>query len=159
MEKPILKNRAFIFLFLASFLAIIGFSMFFMTTTWFVISELGSASLLGIILIAVSVPRVLMMAFGGVIADKYKKTTIMFSTSFIQGILLVAIFFSKSIEPADLWLPAHSRLYFWNIGRLFWACWNVINSKACSENSNQTGECDDSRIRTARLYCRSNHRR
>ncbi|GAF11215.1 LOW QUALITY PROTEIN: MFS general substrate transporter [Bacillus sp. JCM 19045] len=93
MEKPILKNRAFIFLFLASFLAIIGFSMFFMTTTWFVISELGSASSLGIILIAVSVPRVLMMAFGGVIADRYKKTTIMFSTSFIQGILLVAIFF------------------------------------------------------------------
>ncbi|MBM7837058.1 putative MFS family arabinose efflux permease [Alkalihalobacillus xiaoxiensis] len=93
MEKPILKNRAFIFLFLASFLAIIGFSMFFMTTTWFVISELGSASSLGIILIAVSVPRVLMMAFGVVIADKYKKTTIMFSTSFIQGILLVAIFF------------------------------------------------------------------
>lgn len=73
MEKPILKNRAFIFLFLASFLAIIGFSMFFMTTTWFVISELGSASSLGIILIAVSVPRVLMMAFGGVIADRYKK--------------------------------------------------------------------------------------
>ncbi|GAF17226.1 LOW QUALITY PROTEIN: MFS general substrate transporter [Bacillus sp. JCM 19046] len=93
MEKPILKNRAFIFLFLASFLAIIGFSMFFMTTTWFVISELGSASSLGIILIAVSVPRVLMMAFGGVIADRYKKQTIMFSTSFIQGILLVAIFF------------------------------------------------------------------
>lgn len=63
-----------------------------MTTTWFVISDLGSASSLGMILIAISVPRVLMMAFGGVIADKYKKTTIMFSTSFIQGILLVAIF-------------------------------------------------------------------
>lgn len=159
MEKPILKNRAFIFLFLASFLAIIGFSMFFMTTTWFVISELGSASLLGIILIAVSVPRVLMMAFGGVIADKYKKNNDHVQHQLYSRNSPCRDLFSKSIEPADLWLPAHSRLYFWNIGRLFWACWNVINSKACSENSNQTGECDDSRIRTARLYCRSNHRR
>ncbi len=70
----------------------IGFTMFFMTTTWFVISDLGSASSLGIILIAITVPRILMMAFGGVLADKFKKTTIMFSTSSIQGILLVIIF-------------------------------------------------------------------
>ncbi|RXZ78986.1 MFS transporter [Paenibacillaceae bacterium] len=91
-EQSLMKNRPFIFLFIGSFLAIIGFSMFFMTTTWFVISDLGSASSLGIILIAITVPRILMMAFGGVLADKFKKTTIMFSTSAIQGILLVIIF-------------------------------------------------------------------
>ncbi|WP_144559015.1 MFS transporter [Shouchella miscanthi] len=92
MEKPLIKNPPFIFLFSASFLAIIGFSTFFMTTTWFVISELGSASSLGIILIAITVPRILMMAFGGVLADKFKKTTIMFSTSTIQGFLLLIVF-------------------------------------------------------------------
>lgn len=92
MEKPLIKNSPFIFLFSASFLAIIGFSTFFMTTTWFVISELGSASSLGIILIAITVPRILMMAFGGVLADKFKKTTIMFSTSTIQGFLLLIVF-------------------------------------------------------------------
>lgn len=63
-----------------------------MTTTWFVISDLGSASSLGIIFIAITVPRILMMAFGGVLADKFKKTTIMFSTSLIQGVLLIILF-------------------------------------------------------------------
>lgn len=93
MEHQLLfKNRQFIFLFLASFLAIIGFSMFFITTTWFVISDLGSPGSLGWILIAVTVPRILLMAFGGVLADKFRKTTIMFSTSAIQGILMVGIF-------------------------------------------------------------------
>ncbi|PPA69529.1 MFS transporter [Jeotgalibacillus proteolyticus] len=93
MEQPSLfRNRSFVFLFIGSFLAIIGFSMFFMTTTWFVISELGSARSLGLILIAITVPRILMMAFGGVLADKFKKTTIMFSTSFIQGMLLIIVF-------------------------------------------------------------------
>lgn len=72
-QQSLLKNRPFIFLFLGSFLAMIGFTMFFMTTTWFVISDLGSASSLGIILIAITVPRILMMAFGGVLADKFKK--------------------------------------------------------------------------------------
>ncbi|WP_346243792.1 MFS transporter [Shouchella clausii] len=91
-QPSLFKNSRFILLFLGSFLAIIGFSMFFMTTTWFVISDLGSASSLGIILIAITVPRILMMAFGGVLADKFKKTTIMFSTSFIQGVLLIIIF-------------------------------------------------------------------
>ncbi|CAG9622264.1 MFS transporter [Sutcliffiella rhizosphaerae] len=91
-QQSLFRNRPFIFLFIGSFLAIIGFTMFFMTTTWFVISDLGSASSLGIILIAITVPRILMMAFGGVLADKFKKTTIMFSTSSIQGILLVTIF-------------------------------------------------------------------
>ncbi|XOQ14275.1 MAG: MFS transporter [Shouchella clausii] len=91
-QQSLFKNSRFILLFLGSFLAIIGFSMFFMTTTWFVISDLGSASSLGIILIAITVPRILMMAFGGVLADKFKKTTIMFSTSFIQGVLLIIIF-------------------------------------------------------------------
>jgi len=76
-QQSLFRNPPFIFLFIGSFLAIIGYSMFFMTTTWFVISELGSASLLGIILIAITVPRILMMAFGGVLADKFKKTTIM----------------------------------------------------------------------------------
>ncbi|ADU29327.1 MFS transporter [Evansella cellulosilytica] len=91
-QQSLFRNRAFIFLFIGGFLALIGYSMFFMTTTWFVISELGSASSLGIILIAITVPRILMMAFGGVLADKFKKTTIMFSTSSIQGVLLVIIF-------------------------------------------------------------------
>ncbi|MFC6332001.1 MFS transporter [Paenibacillus septentrionalis] len=91
-QLALIRNRPFIFLFLGSFLAIIGFTMFFMTTTWFVISDLGSASSLGIILIAITVPRILMMAFGGVLADKLKKTTIMFSTSLIQGIILIFIF-------------------------------------------------------------------
>ncbi|KHF41534.1 MFS transporter [Halalkalibacter okhensis] len=91
-QKSLLKNRPFLFIFIGGFLALVGFSTFFTTTTWFAISELGSARSLGIVLIAITVPRILMMAFGGIIADKFKKTVIMFTTSFIQGVILVLIF-------------------------------------------------------------------
>lgn len=94
METPksLLKNRPFVFIFMGGFLALVGFSTFFTTTTWFAISELGSARSLGIVLISITVPRILMMAFGGIIADKFKKTSIMFTTSFTQGLILVLIF-------------------------------------------------------------------
>ncbi|WP_353626060.1 MFS transporter [Bacillus sp. JCM 19041] len=37
-------------------------------------------------------PRLIMMAFGGVLADKYKKTTIMFGTNLLQAVLLFSIY-------------------------------------------------------------------
>ncbi|ERN54093.1 MFS transporter [Alkalihalophilus marmarensis] len=91
-QKTLFENRQFLLIFIGGFLALIGFSTFFTTTTWFAITELGSASSLGIVLVSITVPRILMMAFGGIIADKFKKTSIMFTTSFIQGCILVLIF-------------------------------------------------------------------
>lgn len=95
-QPSVFRNRTFNFILIAGFLAIMGYSMFFMTTTWYVISELGSAKSLGIVLVAITVPRLIMMVFGGVLADRFKKTTIMFSTSLTQGILLLTIFLLNS---------------------------------------------------------------
>lgn len=99
MAQPsVLKNRTFNFILIAGFLAIMGYTMFFMTTTWYVISEVGSPRMLGIVLIAITVPRLIMMVFGGVLADRFKKTTIMFSTSLMQGIFLLTIFLLNSTD-------------------------------------------------------------
>ncbi|QKS73338.1 MFS transporter [Paenalkalicoccus suaedae] len=97
-QQSIFKNRTFIFIMVAGFLAIMGYTMFFMTTTWFVISDLGSSESLGIVLIAITVPRLGMMVFGGVLADRFKKSTIMFSTSLSQGIMLLAIYLLSSTD-------------------------------------------------------------
>ncbi|WP_200411752.1 MFS transporter [Virgibacillus salexigens] len=96
------NNRIFVLLFASSIFAVVGFSMFLTTTTWYVITDLGSAGTLGLVLIAATVPRILMMAFGGLLADKYKKTTIMFSTNLIQSILLLIIFILVSQDNMTL---------------------------------------------------------
>ncbi len=92
-QTSLFRNRTFVLLLVAGVFAVVGFSMFLTTTTWYVVTILGSASSLGLVLIAATVPRLLMMAFGGVLADKYKKTTIMFSTNLIQSVLLFTIFY------------------------------------------------------------------
>lgn len=91
MQTPLIKNRTFILLFTASIFAVTGFSMFLTTTTWYVITDLNLPSLLGIVLIAITVPRLLMMTYGGVLADNYKKSTIMFGTNLAQAVLLLCI--------------------------------------------------------------------
>ncbi|GLO67867.1 MULTISPECIES: MFS transporter [Oceanobacillus] len=90
--QSLLRNRIFVLLFVAGIFAVVSFSMFLTTTTWFVISESNSAGSLGLVLIAATIPRIAMMVFGGILADRYKKTSIMFVTNFMQGILLLTLF-------------------------------------------------------------------
>lgn len=91
MNNNIFKNRTFVLLFFASLFAVVGFSMFLTTTTWYIIRVIDMNDMLGIILIAVTVPRLAMMTYGGVLADKHKKTTIMFYTNLSQALLLLIL--------------------------------------------------------------------
>ncbi|KMK78103.1 MFS transporter [Alkalihalobacillus pseudalcaliphilus] len=95
------KSRIFILLLVAGIFAVVGFSMFLTTVSWYAISEIGSPSAVGIILMTATIPRLLAMVFGGIVADKYKKTTIMFVTNFVQGLLLLVLFllvFNNQLE-------------------------------------------------------------
>ncbi|MFD1064677.1 MFS transporter [Oceanobacillus locisalsi] len=102
--QPLFKNRIFVLLFIAGIFGVVSFSMFLTTTTWFVISDSGSASSLGLVLIAATVPRIMMMIFGGMVADRYKKTTIMFVTNFMQAVLLFLLFIFVSNDVLSIGL-------------------------------------------------------
>src|SRR6476660_5352100 len=91
-NQSLFKNRTYVLILMAGIFAVMGFSMFLTTTTWYVVTELNMPSMLGIVLIAATVPRLIMITYGGVLADQYKKTTIMFSTNLIQAILMFVIY-------------------------------------------------------------------
>ncbi|WP_052254582.1 MFS transporter [Salinicoccus sp. YB14-2] len=90
-KTSIFKNRTFMLLLLAGIFAVTGFSMFLTTTSWYIIRTLDMPGMLGLVLIVVTVPRLLMMIYGGVLADNYKKSTIMFGTNVMQALLLALI--------------------------------------------------------------------
>lgn len=90
-STSIFKNRTFMLLLISGIFAVTGFSMFLTTTSWYVIRTLGMPEMLGLVLIAITVPRLVMMIYGGVLADNYKKSTIMFGTNITQAVLLVLI--------------------------------------------------------------------
>ncbi|MDV2582895.1 MFS transporter [Alkalibacillus haloalkaliphilus] len=81
-------NKPFIFVWLAGICAMLGFAMLFLTTSWYVIDELERPALVGLVLVMITVPRVIMMVFGGVVADRIKKSKIMFTTNLLQTLLI-----------------------------------------------------------------------
>ncbi|MFB4212942.1 MFS transporter [Shouchella sp. JSM 1781072] len=116
---PLLKNRTFVLLLFAGLTTIASYSMFITTTTWYVVTDLGSASQLGMILIAATVPRLIMMVFGGVLADTFKKTTIMFSANLAQVIILAIIYYFVAIDDMTFLLMLGLTLFFGMIDAFF----------------------------------------
>lgn len=78
---------------LAGIFAMIGFSTILTTITWYAVKELKSSMALGYILVAATVPRLIMMTFSGMVADKFKKTTIMYYSNIAEALVLVILYF------------------------------------------------------------------
>lgn len=87
----LLQNPRFVFTWLSGMTLTLGFSIFFLSVSWLTIDVLKQPALLGIIMTAVSLPRVVMMVFGGVFADRFQKSRLLFLTNLGQGVLMVAV--------------------------------------------------------------------
>ncbi|WP_214799847.1 MFS transporter [Exiguobacterium sp. s50] len=87
----LLQNPRFVFTWLSGMTLTLGFSIFFLSVSWLTIDVLKQPALLGIIMTAVSLPRVVMMIFGGVFADRFQKSQLLFLTNLGQGLLMVAV--------------------------------------------------------------------
>lgn len=87
----LLQNPRFVFTWLSGMTLTLGFSIFFLSVSWLTIDVLKQPALLGIIMTAVSLPRVVMMIFGGVFADQFQKSRLLFLTNLGQGLLMVAV--------------------------------------------------------------------
>src|SRR5699024_2613266 len=80
-ETSIYKNKTFMMLLVAGIFAVTDFSMFLTTTSWYIIRTLNMPDMLGFVLIVITVPRLVMMIYGGFLSDNYKKLIIMFGTN------------------------------------------------------------------------------
>ncbi|WP_214798704.1 MULTISPECIES: MFS transporter [unclassified Exiguobacterium] len=87
----LLNNSRFIFTWLSGMTLTLGFSIFFLSVSWLTIDVLKQPALLGIILTAVSLPRVVMMVFGGVFADRFQKSRLLCLTNIGQGVLMLIV--------------------------------------------------------------------
>ena len=91
METSLLKNRSFLLVWMSGLTIMLGFSMFFLSVSWFVVDVLNRPAVLGAVLMSISIPRVVMMIYGGILADKIQKSLIMFVTNFMQVLIMVTM--------------------------------------------------------------------
>nr|WP_259547559.1 MFS transporter [Heyndrickxia oleronia] len=91
MVRSLYSNKSFILLLVVSITSGLSFSIYLLTETWYVINELNQQPWLGIVLMATTLPRVLFMSIGGVYADKWNRTNIMFFSLLTRGLLLISM--------------------------------------------------------------------
>lgn len=92
-SNKLIFNRTFMLMLLAGVFAMVGFSTILTTITWYAVKELKSSMALGYILVSATVPRLIMMTFSGMVADKFKKTTIMYYSNIAECVILVILYF------------------------------------------------------------------
>nr|WP_077309967.1 MFS transporter [Terribacillus halophilus] len=85
----LLVNRDFRMLLVSSIFSSLSISMYLLIEQWYVINKLGAPKLVGIVLLATTLPRVICMFFGGILADRLRKSRIIFCSLFVRSLLLM----------------------------------------------------------------------
>lgn len=97
------SNRSFIFLWLSSTASFLALSTYLFAEQWYIITVLEKESLLGIVMMATMVPRVLFMAIGGVWADRFRRSRIMLISSLVRCLLVLSMILLLQLSLLELW--------------------------------------------------------
>lgn len=103
VASSLLKNRAFVFLWLSSTTSFLALSTYLFAEQWYIITILNKESALGIVMMVTMIPRVIFMSIGGVWADRYKRSQIMLVSSLVRCILIVVMIFFLQMSILELW--------------------------------------------------------
>lgn len=96
-------SPSFLNLWLARTISGFGDAVFLTALLWQVILSTGSGTAMGAVLLAQTVPRLLFLAIGGVIADKLPKRLIMFWSDLGRAIVMFLIIFLSWWHFLQLW--------------------------------------------------------
>lgn len=90
-NHALLRNREFISLMFVRVITGLSFGIYLLGESWYVVNKLNMTSYLGFILMLTSIPRLLLMIFGGFLSDKYSKTKVMFLSLITRGLLVFTL--------------------------------------------------------------------
>ena len=106
------RDRNFLSLIFGTLFSVIGDGSYFIVLGWFVLSVTGSEFALGTTLTFASIPRIVFMLLGGVVADRIDRKLILVTSLLARALILglfVVVLFEVHGRP-NLWLIAQSLL-------------------------------------------------
>ncbi|KAB2441959.1 MFS transporter [Bacillus luti] len=119
--KPLLKNTDFLFLWAATLFSSFALAFFTFSQTWYIAKTLNLEASLGVVFVALSVPRLIFMIIGGALADKFPKKNIMFYSNIIRAILVATILTWFIVGDVTLYTFALFALFFGLADAFFWS--------------------------------------
>ena len=116
----LLRNRNFLLLWIASIVCNFALAVAMLAETWLVIKTLGAKEQLGLVMIAGSVPRILLMAVGGVLADRMKRCHIILASLALRVLLLVALVMLLATDQVTIGVMILFALLYGALDAFFW---------------------------------------
>ncbi|MEH6849072.1 MFS transporter [Bacillus pseudomycoides] len=120
-EVPLLKNTNFLFLWAATLFSSFALAFFTFSQTWYIAKTLNLEASLGVVFVALSVPRLIFMIIGGAVADKFPKKNIMFYSNIIRAFLVAIILIWFIVGHVTLYTFALFALFFGLADAFFWS--------------------------------------
>ncbi|WP_242223940.1 MFS transporter [Bacillus cereus group sp. BfR-BA-01380] len=120
-EMPLLKNTNFLFLWAATLFSSFALAFFTFSQTWYIAKTLNLEASLGVVFVALSVPRLIFMIIGGAVADKFPKKNIMFYSNIVRAFLVTIILIWFIIGHVTLYTFALFALFFGLADAFFWS--------------------------------------
>lgn len=124
--KPSSNLVPFIFLAGSSIFSGLALSIYIFTEQWYVVSGLNASSVLGLVLMATSLPRILLMPLGGVLADRYMRSRIMWFSVLIRSLLLLIMAFLLWKHQLDVFALTVFAFLFGSLDAIFWPARDAI---------------------------------
>lgn len=99
-----LKNRNYFLLLMGNVVSRLGTVIFNVVLSWWLTTKTGSSVAIGYVLAFSSVGSIIMMPFGGVLADKVKKRNILVLSDIVSGLCAIVIAFFVKNNNDRIWI-------------------------------------------------------
>ncbi|WNB91809.1 MFS transporter [Bacillus sp. NEB1478] len=126
VHNSLFRSKPFIFLWLASAFSSMAFSIYLTTESWFVVDGLNLKVWLGIIMMMTTLPRVIFMMFGGVLADRGKRSQVLFIVNLIRGSIIFSLALLLYLNIMNIWMLAIFAFCFGVLDAFFWPASNSL---------------------------------
>jgi DHA3 family macrolide efflux protein-like MFS transporter len=132
-RAALFQNRRFLFLWLASIFTGLTMSMFMLAEEWYIVKALGLEASLGLVMMATTLPRVLFMSLGGVLADRLSRSFIMAISDWSRAILIIGMVALLFVDRLSIGLLTVFALCFGILEAFFWPAAQSLLPKLVSK--------------------------
>ncbi|QNM97925.1 MFS transporter [Chitinimonas koreensis] len=125
-DLPLHRNRPFMLLWLGSVASSFGLAIAMLSETWYAVNVLHLRAELGYVMLAGTLPRIALMALGGVLADRLPRSRIMAASFLTRALLLAAMGTAAHLGVLTLPLLIALAAGFGMLDALFWPARDAI---------------------------------
>src|SRR5690625_7644088 len=97
------KNRNFLTLFISTLISSPGYYIYLIGAEWLMLTLHDNRFYFGMLFVAASIPRLLFMAIGGIVADRFNKRIILFISDFTRALLVLALLYFLMTNSVSVW--------------------------------------------------------